>query len=89
MDYNKIIEHFAQKVDESRREEFKAKASKIEDVSAADALAREFGIEPSEEDRKEVIKMLGDMELSPKMLRDVAGGCNRPECGVWGYCEDK
>ncbi|MBE6040403.1 MAG: hypothetical protein E7219_05525 [Clostridiales bacterium] len=89
MDYNNVIEHFAQKVDEPRREEFKAKASKIEDVSAADALAREFGIEPSEEDRKEVIKMLGVMELSPEMLRDIAAGCNSPVCGEWGYCEDK
>ena len=52
MDYNKIIEHFAQKVDESRRDEFIAKASKVEEASEAEALGKEFGIVPDAEDRK-------------------------------------
>jgi hypothetical protein len=74
MDYNKIIEHFAQKVDESRRDEFIAKASKVEDASEAEALGKEFGIVPDAEDRKLLVEMAGDMELSADVLRQVAGG---------------
>ena len=75
MDYDKVVEYFAQKVDESRREEFREKASKIEDISEAEALGKEFGIEPSEEDRKILFEIAGEMELSDEMLRDAAGGC--------------
>jgi hypothetical protein len=76
MDYNKIIEHFAQKVDESRRDEFIAKASKVEDASEAEALGKEYGIVPDAEDRKLMLEMAGDMDLSDDVLRQVAGGIN-------------
>ena len=91
MDYNKIIEHFAQKVDESRRDEFIAKASKVEDASEAEALGKEFGIVPDAEDRKLLVEMAGDMELSADVLRQVAGGCSDPEncdnleCAQWDH----
>ena len=75
MDYDKVVEFFAQKVDESRREEFREKASKIEDISEAEALGKEFGIEPSDEDRKVLFDIASEMELSDEMLRDAAGGC--------------
>jgi hypothetical protein len=74
MNYDKIIEYFAQKVDESRREEFREKASKIKDASEAEALGKEFGIVPDAEDRKLLVEMAGDMELSADVLRQVAGG---------------
>jgi hypothetical protein len=74
MEYSKIIEHFAQKVDESRRDEFIAKASKVEEVSEAEALGKEFGIVPDAEDREIMLEMAGDMELSADVLRQVAGG---------------
>jgi predicted nucleic acid-binding Zn-ribbon protein len=83
MNYDKIVEYFAQKVDESRREEFREKASKIKDASEAEALGKEFGIIPTEEDRKALFEIAGSMELSDEMLRNAAGGCGGVENCEW------
>ena len=89
MDYDKVVELFAQKVDESKRDEFREKASKIEDISEAEALGQEFGIEPTEEDRKVVLDIASEMELSDVMLRDAAGGCNNCKYkDAWGFPVD-
>ena len=74
MDREKVIEYFAQKVEESRRDEFRERALKTEDVSEAEALGKEFGIEPDEKDKAVMLEMVDDMELSPDMLRKIAGG---------------
>ena len=82
MDYDKVVEFFAQKVDESRRDEFREKASKIQDISEAEALGKEFGIEPSIEDRDILFKIAGEMELSDEMLSKAAGGVMNVD--TWG-----
>ena len=74
-------------MDESRREEFREKASKIEDISEAEALGKEFGIEPSEEDRKLLFEIAGEMELSDEMLSKAAGG-SKDSINAWQFDEE-
>lgn len=74
MEYELIVDFFAQRVAEERRAEFKERAAMVEDVAGARALEKEFGFVATRKDKDEILSRLEDVELSDDMLRNVSGG---------------